>query len=170
MLQGLGEISKNWPAAEPLEDLYPKKIIQEIIAYLKVTYPNTDYHIKFPEGLPDMRAPRRKLIRLFRNILDNAFKYSAASKNPTVEIEYNLVDGWHEFSISDSGPGIDEDYQRKIFAPFFRTPEAVSLPGTGIGLAIAFDIISSWGGNIYLDTSYKSGARITFRLPPRIKG
>jgi signal transduction histidine kinase len=170
MLEGLGEISQNWLTEEAPECLYPKKIIQELISYLKATYPNTAYQIKIPEGLPDLRAPKRKLVRLFRNILDNAFKYSAAAKHPTVKLDYSLVNGWHQFSITDNGPGIDEDYKQKIFAPFFRTPETVSLPGTGMGLAIVADIIASWGGNVWLDTSYQKGTRISFTLPPRIKG
>jgi PAS domain S-box-containing protein len=170
MIDGLGEMSQNRIAREKPKKLYAKKIIEDLVNYLKATYPGVRYHVKIPEGLPEIYAPKRKLVQLFRNILDNAFKYSAASNNPNIKIEYGLVDGWHQFSITDNGPGVEEEYRQKIFAPFFRTPEVVSLPGTGMGLAIASDIIASWGGKIWLDASHQDGTRILFVLPPHMKG
>lgn len=170
MIDGLGEISQNRLAREAPEKLYVRKIIEDLANYLRATYPGINYHVKLPEGLPEIFAPKRKLSRLFRNILDNAFKYSAASGNPGIKIEYALVDGWHQFSITDNGPGVEEEYQQKIFAPFFRAPDAVSHPGTGMGLAIASDIVASWGGRIWLDASYQEGTRIIFVLPPHMKG
>jgi signal transduction histidine kinase len=109
-------------------------------------------------------------VQVFRNILDNAVKYSLPSGPPKITITYNKVDGWHQFSITDSGPGIGQEYKDKIFVPFFRTPEAISSPGTGMGLAIVSDIISSWGGKIWLDTTTSSGTTISFQLPPHTGG
>jgi len=170
MIKGLGEMSHNWVTREAPERIYVRNIVEDIATYLRATYPNTDYQIKTPDGLPELFAPKRKLIQLFRNIMDNAFKYSAGSSHPTVTIKYDLVDGWHRFSISDNGHGIDADYRQKVFAPFFRAPEATTLPGTGMGLAIASDIISSLGGKIWIDDEYTNGTRVVFNLPPQIYG
>lgn len=170
MIEGLGEMSQNREFREAPEKLYTRKIFEDMVSYLRATYPHCKYRIKIPKGLPELTMPRRKLIQLFRNILDNAFKYSTASNEPVIRIEYDLVDGWHQFSISDNGPGIEDDYRQKIFAPFFRAPEAVSLPGTGMGLTIASEIIASWGGKIWLDDSFRNGTRISLTLPHHFKG
>ncbi len=170
MINGLGQMSQNWIMQETPEKLYPKQIIDELVNYLKSTYPNTDYAIKMPDGTPAISAPKQKFTQLFRNLLDNAFKYSASVNRPSVRIEYDLVDGHHRFSIADNGPGIEGEYREKVFAPFFRSPDAITLPGTGMGLTIAADIISSWGGRIWIDGEYKNGARVMFTLPPHMKG
>jgi PAS domain S-box-containing protein len=170
MVQALGDMSQNWEDQEVPEKVYARMIINDQITYLKATYPNTQYQIKIPNGLPEIYAPKRKLMQLFRNILDNAFKYSASADKPMVTIEYSLENGWHQFSVSDNGPGVEKQYREKIFSPFFRIPDAMSLPGTGMGLAIASDIVSSWGGKIWLDNPHKRGSKISFILPSRMKG
>lgn len=170
MIAGLGEISQNRIVREAPEKLYIRKIIADLITYMKATYPESEYRIRIPSGFPEIEAPRRKVTQLFRNILDNAFKYSASVEQPEIGIEYNLQNGWHQFAIHDNGPGIEQEYRQKIFAPFFRAPEAISRPGTGMGLTIAADIVSSWGGKIWLDTAKSSGTTIVFTLPPHING
>ena len=170
MIEGLNELSKNWVIREAPEKMYIKKLVAEVVDYLRATYPNINHQVRIPENLPEITAPKRKLVQLFRNILDNAFKYSASSNHPAIRIDYDLINGWHQFSIWDNGPGIEDDYKQKIFAPFFRAPNAISLPGTGMGLTIASDIITSWGGRIWIDNPHQPGTVIRFILPPRIKG
>lgn len=167
MIDGLNELSNTRSYQEPPQDIYLKELFKDIISRLKAAYPGSNYRIKYIGGLPSISAPKRKLTILLRNILDNAFKHST-SHEPLIEIEYALEDGWHRLSISDNGPGINPDYARKVFAPFFRTPEAAATTGSGLGLALAHDIVMSWGGKIWVDRVDKPGATISLTLPPKI--
>jgi len=166
MIDGLNELSRNRSDDEAAQDVYLEELIKDVTQELKSAYPGTQYRIKFPGGLPSIRAPKRKLATIFRNILDNAFKYTASVSEPAIEIEYALEAGRHRFLISDNGPGIDPDYAKKIFAPFFRTPEASTIQGNGIGLALAHDIVAGWGGKIWVERPEQQGMRIAFTVPP----
>jgi len=79
----------------------------------------------------------------------------------TVFREYNGKPPQVELRIRDSGPGIPEDLQKKIFNPFFTTREK----GTGLGLAIVSSIIDSHGGEIEVRSREGRGASLIIRLP-----
>jgi signal transduction histidine kinase len=70
-----------------------------------------------------------------------------------------------QIDISDTGPGISEEYHQKIFDPFFTTKK----DGTGLGLAITKQIITAHKGNISL-TSFPGGTVFHITLPVIIQG
>ncbi len=168
MIDGLNELSRSRNDDEAPQDVYLKELVKEITQDLKAAYPGVSYRIKPSVRLPSIKAPKRKLTVLLRNILDNAFKYTAPVSEPQIEIEYALEAGQHRIQVSDNGPGIDPGYAEKIFAPFFRTPEALTTQGCGIGLALARDIITAWSGEIWVERPEQPGMRIAFTLPPEI--
>jgi signal transduction histidine kinase len=158
-------MGRNWTTNENNEEVRIQTEIDDLIKGLKTIYPDAEYQVQVADNLANVNAPRRKLVRLFRNVLDNAFKYSAGSEKPSIAIEYTRQDQLHVFSISDSGPGIDTIYEKKIYDPFFRAPEVSTTSGTGMGLAIANEIVRSWGGKIWLDSDRHTGSKFSFTLP-----
>jgi signal transduction histidine kinase len=66
-------------------------------------------------------------------------------------------------TIEDTGTGMSEEVVKQIFTPFFTTKE-VGL-GTGLGLPVVHDIITSHGGTIRVDTQIGSGTRFEIRFP-----
>ncbi len=91
-----------------------------------------------------VQADERALAEVFANLLDNAFKYtksqvtlSVGSENPTCKI-----------SICDDGPGIAEAELARIFDPYYRGSEVHEVPGQGLGLAIARDLVVAMGGTL----------------------
>ena len=170
MLDGLNELARNRVDYQTPERFPLKPVVQELIAQMKAFYIGASYHIDVSENLPELIASKYLVTQLFRAILDNAFKFSALAENPCISLEYSCHNDRHEFAISNNGPRIPIEYSEKIFAPFFRTPDAISTPGTGMGLAIAKDIVTSWGGHIRLDTVKGTGTTISFALPFDIKG
>ncbi len=70
-----------------------------------------------------------------------------------------------EFSVKDSGPGIDAVYLSKIFERYFKVPRAdTEKTGTGLGLAIAKDFIEAQGGTIGVESQPGEGSRFYFNL------
>ncbi len=111
-----------------------------------------------------MEADADLLYRAFVNLLANAVQampQGGILRVRTVFREYNGKPPQIELRIRDSGPGIPEDLQKKIFNPFFTTREK----GTGLGLAIVSSIIDSHGGEIEVRSREGRGASLIIRLP-----
>jgi two-component system, OmpR family, sensor histidine kinase KdpD len=96
-------------------------------------------------------------------LIDNAFKYSPPGSPVLVAAEVS-PDGV-VFSVSDRGPGIPESERERVFEKFYRCPrDRQRLPGTGMGLTIAREIVHAHGGRIWVDAT-PDGSRFCFSLP-----
>ncbi|MCU1260793.1 MAG: hypothetical protein JWO80_3678 [Bryobacterales bacterium] len=104
-----------------------------------------------------------------RQILDNAAKYSTPGS--PVAVRAFERDGRVLICVRNEGPGIEESQQSRIFEKFYRVPgESSKAPGTGIGLAIAHDIVKAHGGQIWVDSSPGSGAEFCLSFVPAHRG
>jgi osomolarity two-component system sensor histidine kinase SLN1 len=81
----------------------------------------------------------------------------------------NTKDLAFEFEVEDTGPGIPEDQQKKIFEPFVQGDLGLSKKygGTGLGLSICAQLASLMGGDICLDSKVGQGSKFTMRIPLR---
>lgn len=115
--------------------------------------------------MPAIRADREVLGRVFWNLLDNAAKYSPDS--PQVRVEIEAGDGEVRVRVRDHGMSIPAVEQSLIFDKFSRGAAArtASIKGTGIGLAMARDIVRAHGGDIGVDSAVGSGSTFTVMLP-----
>lgn len=91
-----------------------------------------------------------QIVQVMLNLLNNAFDAVKDSTSPWVKLEIASGASGVSFFVSDSGTGIPEEIQRKIFQPFFTTKE-IGL-GTGMGLSISKGIVEKHRGKIFLDT------------------
>jgi signal transduction histidine kinase len=96
-----------------------------------------DRHGDRVRATPRIQADREALALALRNLLDNAVKYSPESSPVRVSVE--SLDGFATLSVTDCGPGVPTEEQRKVFRKFVRGTAATTLnvKGTGIGLAMA---------------------------------
>lgn len=105
--------------------------------------------------------------RLIINIVDNAARFSPPEG--TVRVALDHVSGMYTISISDEGPGIAPDAQRRIFERFYRVPDAAGNGGgdggAGLGLALARWIARAHGGDITLAASSSLGSTFVATLP-----
>lgn len=111
------------------------------------------------ECLPQIIADRMSLIRVFRNLVDNAMKYGGAGLN-RIEVGYEQREDAHVFSVSDNGAGIPAGDCEKVFDLFQRNQNAASVEGTGLGLAIVKEIVEKHGGRVWVESD--PGKRTTF--------
>jgi two-component system, NtrC family, sensor kinase len=80
-----------------------------------------------------------------------------------IEVKTAQVDAFINIDITDNGPGISEDKQKKVFDPFFTTKETGK--GTGLGLWVSYDIIGKMGGSIRVNSEMGKGSTFTVVLP-----
>ena len=97
------------------------------------------------------------------NLLDNAVKYTPAGGAVTVEVKnYELFSA---IRVSDTGPGIPEDEQAKIFGRFYRAPGAYQTEGVGIGLYLTRQIAEKQGGYVKVESAPGKGSAFSLFLP-----
>jgi signal transduction histidine kinase len=111
---------------------------------------------------------RAALARAVRNVTDNAARHA----HSTVTITLAEHDHWAILTVADDGPGIPAEHRQRVFERFTRLDEARSAAdgSTGLGLAIARDIVERHGGSIRVDPDHPNGARFVVELPVATPG
>lgn len=107
-------------------------------------------------------ADKERLLQVFSNLLSNA-KKCTESGTISVYINYKEGDKMTKVSVSDTGVGIPPEKAEEVFERFKKLDEYRQ--GTGLGLPITRSIVEHFGGRIWVDTTYTSGARFEFTLP-----
>jgi signal transduction histidine kinase len=107
-----------------------------------------------------------KVRTVFRNLLENAVKYSRPESRP-VEISATSARGTITVRVQDDGPGIPETEAQRVFEPFFRVDRSRSKTtgGYGLGLSICKRVMQAHGGNIVLEATGKAGACFVLTFP-----
>lgn len=121
--------------------------------------------VDFPDKFPILEIDPRWIKQVFRNILDNAIKYSPEGGLIVIRGELRTSDV--VIMIADQGMGISPEDLIPLFERYFRVRSAVSfhIPGTGLGLPIARAIVERHGGRIWAESDLGEGTTIYFSLP-----
>jgi PAS domain S-box-containing protein len=114
-----------------------------------------------PEGLPDVRVDRERVLQVLANLLENGIKFSP--HGGSVKIDTAFDDAAVTFSVKDSGPGIRDEDVSRLFDRYWRGRGNV--PGTGLGLCIAKGIVERHGGSIRGSNMSGGGGLFEFTLP-----
>ena len=113
------------------------------------------------------------LRQVFQNVESNAVKYTPEGGSVTVayrEVECRDDTITLEFTCSDTGIGMSEEFQKKAFEPFAQedTTARTVYSGTGLGLAITHELVEQMGGTVTFESHRGAGTAFTIRLPLRI--
>ncbi len=115
--------------------------------------------------IPDIAGDRRRLTEVLQNLLDNAIQYTPSGGQIMVSAGPNgsVV----EFTVSDTGIGIPQADQSRIFERFYRVDVARSreVGGTGLGLAISKHLVEGHGGKIWVESEIGRGSQFHFTVP-----
>ncbi len=114
-----------------------------------------------PEMLPFVYGDKNRLRQVFINIVDNAIKYS--DKGDTVSVEAYEQGGEICISVSDTGIGISKEDLPKIKTKFFKANH--TRRGSGIGLAVADEIIERHNGKLMINSEQGVGTTVMITLP-----
>ncbi len=105
-----------------------------------------------PEGPPLIRGDRLALIRVFRNLVDNALKYGG-NELKAIKISYRSEGDHHVLSVTDDGVGVNQEDSGRIFELFQRCRKTggSSVEGAGLGLNIVREIAEKHGGRVWVE-------------------
>ncbi len=117
-----------------------------------------------------VRGDRRMIEIVLRNLLANAWKYSAGAAAPCIRLYGEERDGRRFVCISDNGAGFDMAHAGKLFQPFQRLHRHDEFPGIGIGLSTVQRIVQRHGGIIAAEGAVGRGATFRFFLPGTVDG
>ena len=108
-----------------------------------------------------------KFRQVFLNLLSNAIKFTKDGYIAVYALEVASRPGWLEFVVRDTGIGMDNEQQSRVFEAFVQASSATSANygGTGLGLAICRDYSDLMGGNIRVDSEVGNGSTFTIVLP-----
>jgi two-component system sensor histidine kinase KdpD len=143
---------------------FTDELISSAAAQCRELRDERDLDIKVDPDLPALQVDRRLAELALRQLLSNAFKYSPASS--LVQIKAEGKGESIMISVSNVGAGIPKAEQNLIFEKFYRGRDVrASVPGTGMGLAIAREIIEAHGGRLEVRSESGEGARFWLTLP-----
>jgi signal transduction histidine kinase len=124
------------------------------------------FRVELSPDLPAGCADERRLTQVLLNLVGNAIKFTDAGE---VVIKGSSSNGSFNVSVCDTGPGISQADQAKLFQEFQQADNSTTKAkgGTGLGLAISKRIIEMHGGRIWVESSVGQGSTFSFTLPVR---
>jgi PAS domain S-box-containing protein len=149
-------------------DFCPANLLKEI--YSHFNWPELRKNLHFTMSIPEEHksivvwADENKVRQIFSNLISNALKYTVEG---TVEIGFDIQGGNLRFFVTDTGIGISEQEQSRIFDNFYRGEKAITLAigGVGLGLSISKELVRLIGGQITLRSTLDQGSQFSFTIP-----
>ena len=134
-------------------------------AQLKAVPRQLALHVNLPDQLPSARGDSNTLQEVLQNLLDNALQYTPAGGK--IEVSASSSNGHVVVTVADTGIGIPQAEQARIFERFYRVDAARSREagGTGLGLSIARHIMEAHGGRLWVESAVGEGSRFHFSIP-----
>ena len=143
-------------------------MVDEVVSELEpiVRRSNLAVKIKMKRSLPPMKTDRQKVKQIVLNLLNNAIKFTPAG-SVTITGGYDARTRTASIAVRDTGVGIPEESQSKIFEDFRQVDGSFTrrFGGLGIGLTLARELVGLLGGALDLRSEVGVGTTVYVRLP-----
>ena len=149
--------------------LHLNEVVSEVLTFFRkeASYRNISISVHIPEDLPAIYSDHGSLQQIFFNLINNAFQ--AMNGGGRLDIFADKIgDGYVALSIKDTGPGIPEKEQKRIFEPFYTTKNLKG--GTGLGLSITHNLVRKLKGDISVHSERGEGTTFVITLPIKFEG
>jgi len=139
-------------------------LIRRVVADATPRAGDRKIRVRATPRLPAVLLDPLRIEQVFRNLLDNAIKFSPSTSS--IDVAVSSHNGAIVIIVADEGPGIAPEYQERVFERFFRVqPEGLSVSGAGLGLAICRRFVDLHGGRIEIVPSNGRGTTVRVTLP-----
>jgi two-component system, OmpR family, sensor histidine kinase KdpD len=142
---------------------FVKSLISASMRDMKSLLDGRQVNVSIADDLPPVWVDAGLIQMVIAHLLDNALKYSPATS--PIAVSARLEAGRVVISVADKGPGIPEQERPRIFEKFYRGQAEKNLKGTGMGLAIARDIMAAHGQEIWVESHPGKGSEFSVSLP-----
>ncbi len=153
-----------------LTDYSMKDVVYSVFSAVEplATKKKLDFKVDVPPDIPAGYGDGQKITQVLLNLAGNAIKFTDEGE---VTIKATAVDSSFSVAIHDTGPGISDADQAKLFQQFQQADNSITKTkgGTGLGLAISKRIIELHGGSITVESSPGHGSTFTFTLPVKVE-
>lgn len=153
-----------------LNDYSMEEVVQTVLTAVELLAAEKNLALKVtvPRGLAPGRGDGQRIAQVLLNLVGNAIKFTEEGE---VKVEVTTSNGTFLVSVSDTGPGLSEADQQKIFEEFRQGDSSTTRKkgGTGLGLSIAKRITEMHGGHIWVESSLGKGSTFRFTLPVRVE-
>ncbi|KKM09605.1 hypothetical protein SY88_18225 [Clostridiales bacterium PH28_bin88] len=159
-----GKMEMRWEEFQLLEVVETVSRMVRPIAAKK----DLAFEVEVPSNLPAIRGDREKIKQVIGNLLSNAIKFTPPGGRVTLKAD--TIDEPAlavKVAVADTGIGIKPEDRENIFQEFRQVDQSASreYPGTGLGLALARQLVEMHGGNIWVESEPGKGSCFTFVLP-----
>lgn len=139
--------------------------IDEAVYMLKERALSEGKHLLYddPEDMPIIYGDRNRLKQVFLNVIDNALKYTPEGGMIGVQVYQDFKEHTIKVVVADNGCGIDPEDLPKVKDKFYKANQKIN--GSGIGLAVADEIIKMHKGTLELESSPEVGTTVTITIP-----
>lgn len=161
IIDGLVSMSKIEAGAKSL--LMGMVDLNELLQTVADTYqPTTNLPINVQCPLPQLKieSDREKLLEILDHLVQNAIKFTTEGE---ITLSYEVQGNQVRVNVTDTGKGIAEVDQTRIFDRFVKVDEFI--PGTGLGLSVVESHVKNLGGTIGVESSLGKGSKFWFILP-----
>lgn len=180
LIDGLLQYSRVTRHKQQVRCFESAEAISEVVDGLTEVVDKTGGTIEILTPLPQVRCDRGMFSLVIQNLIENSLKFCKPDQPTRVYISCRSQEiGGHsvltasnlkafewKFTIADNGIGFDSSkFQKKVFQPFTRLHPPEEFPGTGIGLASCYKIVTLWHGKIRVSSTPGKGASFSFTVP-----
>ncbi len=157
-----------------LEDFVVSELLREVVQTVKplMDEHNNELNTQFAAELDVMHADMVKVRQILLNMLSNAAKFTTDGAVTFTVAREELEEGeYFVFRVTDTGIGIAEEQQRRLFQAFMQADDSTTREygGTGLGLAISYHYCNMMGGDIAVESEVDKGSTFTVRLPVSVR-
>ena len=141
-------------------------VIKEAVASARAAGPDHEISVALPNDDVFVLGDSLRIHQVIANLLANARVHTPAGTKISVSVKQDVLGT--SISVSDNGPGLSEESQKKIFERFYRAdPSRVrnGVEGTGLGLSIVDAVMNAHGGNVKVESELGKGATFTLFFP-----
>jgi signal transduction histidine kinase/putative methionine-R-sulfoxide reductase with GAF domain len=153
-----------------LDDYSLKDVVHSVYGAVEnlAATKNLAFKVEMPPSLPGGRGDERRLTQVLLNLVGNAIKFTDKGE---ITIKASAADGAYSLAVRDTGPGISETDQQKLFQQFQQADNSITKAkgGTGLGLAISKRIIEMHGGRIWVESQPGRGSTFSLTLPIKVE-